>query len=398
MARWQAKILVALLVAAPALVLRLAGAEPAPIVSLLVFGGAIVASAFILAWAAEAAQVDISAGLAIALLALIAVLPEYAVDLYFAYTSGSNPAYAQYAAANMTGSNRLLLGLGWPVVVFVFAWGLRRRGEPPQPLTLRPERRVELRFLAIAGVYAFSIPLTHKLTLLDSVVLLSLFAFYLRTVSRQERTEPELVGVAASIGGLPRRPRRILVVALFLAAAAFIVSAAEPFANALVNSGKELGLDEFLLVQWFAPLASEAPEFLVAILLAFRGRQDAALGTLLSAKVNQWTLLVGSIPLAHFIGGGGWALDLDPRQIEEFFLTASQTVLGIALLLNLRFTTREAILLLSLFLLQFPFPQTQVRLAFSLLYLAIATYLLVRDRRLLRGFLPGAAARSGEAD
>ena len=86
-----------------------------------VFGrrAAVVAASFVLAWAAEAAQVDVSGGLAVAVLALIAVLPEYAVDLYYAYVAGHDAEYVQYAAANMTGSNRLLMGIGWPVVVIV---------------------------------------------------------------------------------------------------------------------------------------------------------------------------------------------------------------------------------------------------------------------------------------
>src|SRR5690606_4950726 len=100
---------------------------PDPVVGMLVFGAAIVAAAFLLCWAAEAAHKDISGSLAIALLAFIAVLPEYAVDLYYAYRSGSDVAYEQFAAANMTGSNRLLLGLGWPLVVLVALWVARRR-------------------------------------------------------------------------------------------------------------------------------------------------------------------------------------------------------------------------------------------------------------------------------
>ena len=70
---------------------------------------------------------DISGSLAIAILALIAVLPEYAVDLYFSYTGGGDPSYTQFAAANMTGSNRLLIGIGWPLVAFVAFWAMRRR-------------------------------------------------------------------------------------------------------------------------------------------------------------------------------------------------------------------------------------------------------------------------------
>jgi hypothetical protein len=103
-------------VALPAVALRIVGAELRPEVAVLVFGAGVVTSAFLLAWAAEAAQVDISGSLAIALLALVAVLPEYAVDLYFSFTAGHRPEFAQYAAANMTGSNRLLMGVGWPLV------------------------------------------------------------------------------------------------------------------------------------------------------------------------------------------------------------------------------------------------------------------------------------------
>jgi hypothetical protein len=114
-------------IAIPAIVLRLTGTEPSPGLTVLIFGAGVVASAVLLSWAAEAAQVDISGSLAIAILALIAVLPEYAVDLYFSFTAGSDPSYTQFAAANMTGSNRLLIGIGWPLVAFVAFWAMRRR-------------------------------------------------------------------------------------------------------------------------------------------------------------------------------------------------------------------------------------------------------------------------------
>ena len=84
MLRAARPVLLCLLLMAPATLLRLSGARPAPLAALLIYGGAVVAASFVLAWAAEAAEVDISGGLAVALLAVIAVLPEYAVDLYFA--------------------------------------------------------------------------------------------------------------------------------------------------------------------------------------------------------------------------------------------------------------------------------------------------------------------------
>src|SRR3954467_10694324 len=143
------KILLAAAVALPAVVLRIAGGQPPPLLAILVFGGAVVASAFLLVWAAEAAQHDISGSLATAILAVIAVLPEYAVDLYFAWSAGHVPEHAHYAAANMTGSNRLLLGLGWPFVVLLFALGARRRGQRASGIELSEGRRMDLGFLGL---------------------------------------------------------------------------------------------------------------------------------------------------------------------------------------------------------------------------------------------------------
>lgn len=386
---WHVKVAVALGFAVPSLVVRLSGVHVASLPSVLLFGVGIVASAFLLAWAAEAAEADVSASLAVAVLAFIAVLPEYAVDLYFAYASGSRPEFEQYAAANMTGSNRLLLGLGWPLMALVFVVATRRRGGNASGIRLEPRRRVELGFLAVAGVYAFLIPLTRRLSLLDSVVLLTLFALYIRTVARQPRSEPEFAGVAADLAVLPTSRRRLAVSGLFIAAAAVILSAAEPFAEGLVATGERFGIDEFLLVQWLAPLASEAPEFIVAALWAARLKGDAAMGTLLSSKVNQWTLLVGTLPLAHALGGGGLSLSLDGRQAEEFLLTAAQTVLGLTILTNLQFNLKEAGMLFGLFAVQFFFPQTEVRLGFAALYLVVAAVLLWRDRDHLRRVAAG---------
>jgi len=240
---WIPKVLAAMVVAVPALVVRLGQLAIPPALAVLLFGAAVVASAFLLAWAAETAEVDISASLSTAVLAFIAVLPEYAVDLYFSYTSGHRPEFAQYAAANMTGSNRLLIGIGWPVVVLVFWFAARRRQQKVTEVVLDPRRRIELGLLAMAGLYAFVIPLTRRISLLDSAFLLALFGVYLWRVSKQEKGEPDLVGVAEQMASLPRRTRIFMVILLFLAAAGFILASAAPFADALVEGGKQLGID-----------------------------------------------------------------------------------------------------------------------------------------------------------
>jgi len=239
----------------PAITTRVLGMVFPPVVAVLVFGAAVVAAAFLLAWAAEAAQKDISGALAIALLALIAVLPEYAVDLYYAYRSGSDPSYRHFAAANMTGSNRLLLGFGWPLVVIVALVVARRAARRdgavvPSALVLPRDSRRDIGFLAILGVIAFAIPLIGSIPLWFGVGLIALFGLHLwRAGQAQSVEEEEFIGAAALIADLHSTARRVLVVAMFLGSGAVILASAEPFAEALVASGSALGVDSYFLVQ-----------------------------------------------------------------------------------------------------------------------------------------------------
>jgi len=333
----------------------------------LIFGGAIVAAAFLLTWASETAEKDVSQGLALAAIALIAVLPEYAVDLYFAWTAPDTPAHVHYATANMTGANRLLVGLGWPTVFFIF-W---MRSKKKVLEVGGHNTSLGLVFLAAATLYSFVIPIKGNLSLIDTGVLVSLFAGYLYMVSRAPAEEPELVGPAQTIGALPDLPRRIVVISMFLYSAAAIFASAEPFANGLVDMGKELGIDEFLLVQWLAPLASEAPEFVVAAILATRGRALAAMA-----------MLIGTLPAAYSISGGSLSpMPMDSRQVEEVFLTGAQSAFAIAIFASMSISFREAALLLGLFGTQLFFTNPEVRYGYGAVYLLLALVVFFQDRR-----------------
>ncbi len=370
-------ISIAALAALPAFYLRLSGVHALPPVEAALYGIAILGAAFLLTWAAEVAQLDISQAFALAILALIAVLPEYAVDLYFAWTAASKPEYAAFAAANMTGANRLLVGVGWSFIVFL-GWYKTHRGA----ITLEPAHRVELAFLTVATLYAFILPFKGSLSLLDAVVLVGLFAWYAWRVAQMHTVEPELVGPAALISRLPTTTRRVVTIGLFLFAAAAIFASAEPFAESLVRTGTAFGIDEFLLVQWLAPLASETPEFIVAALFTWRGLATAGFGALISSKINQWTLLIGTIPVVYSIASGEpRAMALDARQAEEIFLTASQSLFALAVMVNLIISWRGAVMLLLLFAIQFFIPGTH--LIVSVVYLVLAVALLARDRKFI---------------
>lgn len=364
----------AILVTLPALAIRAAGAAVAPVAEAVLFGFAIFGAAFLLAWAAELAQLEISQALAVAILALIAVLPEYAVDLYFAWTAAERPAYAAYATANMTGANRLLVGLGWPLIVVLYALRHRRRS-----VTLHPAHSVETAYLGIASLYALLIPIRGSLSLIDTAILLAVFALYMVRTAQAPVHEPVLVGPPASLARLHRRPRRIITIAMFLHAGIAILLAAEPFAEALIESGHAFGIDEFILVQWVAPIASEAPEFIIAALWALRGDAQSGLGALISSKVNQWTLLIGTIPLVYSISlGRPGALPLDSRQEHELWLTSTQSLLATMLLLNLDLSILEALILFVLFAAQLLVPD--IRIEVAILYSALSVLYLVLNR------------------
>jgi len=340
-------LILAALLTLPGLWLRLSGMHMAPPPAALLSGLAILGASFLLLWACDVAQLDIPQTLALAVVALIAVLPEYAVDMYFTWQAGKFPEsdYAHYAIANMTGANRLLIGVAWSTIAAIHWLRTRRR------VTLDVEQRTEVLFLGLATAYAFFIPIKGSLAWYDGVIFLSLYVWYIRLAGKRPCQECELDGPAALIGGLPRTRRRLTVTALFLFAAGVILANAELFSENLVATGKVYGINEFLLVQWLAPIASEAPEFIVAIMFVLRGQAAVAMGSLLSSKLNQWTLLVGMIPGVYGLASGGFAqpLPLGSYQMHEIFLTAAQSLLAVALLAPLTLGPGAALLLFGMF-------------------------------------------------
>ncbi|HLG01355.1 MAG TPA: sodium:proton exchanger [Acidimicrobiia bacterium] len=384
--------------AVPGVVVRLGDIHHEPVVGAILFGIAIVAAAFALSWAAEVAQIDISRGLALAALAFIAVLPEYAVDLVFAWKAGKDPdGFAHLALANMTGANRLLIGIGWSMVVFLAIWARRRAGRTHIPFSegevhLDKTQSVEISFLSIATAYSLSLPLKRTLTLLDAALLVTIFIVYLVRISKAPAEHPHLVGPAQLFGSMSTAARRASVLVLFFVSAGVILAVAEPFAESLVTAGADIGIDEFLLVQWLAPLASEAPELIVAGLFAWRMMPAAGLGALVSSKVNQWTLLVGTLPIVFAISGNTLdGLPIDGVQREEIFLTAAQSVFAVAVLMNLSLDAREAMALFGLFVTQFIIGavfgnevDTYTRIIIGCIYLLLAAWLVIRRRASVR--------------
>ncbi len=375
----------ALTLAAQWIVLRLLHVELAPHYEALLAGIGIFGAAFLLSWGAEVAQLDVPQALALAFLALVAVLPEYTVDIYFAWRAGKDPAYTAFATANMTGANRLLIGVGW-VAVVVAVWLKTRQ----RSIQIAREHGVELFYLLLATAYSFVLPFKATLSIVDAVVLLTIFVFYAVAAARAHVVEPELEGPSEYVASFGVGGRRLATVGLFLVAGLTILMAAEPFAEGLLETGRRFGIEEFILVQWLAPLASESPEFIVAILFAVRGNAGAAMGTLISSKVNQWTLLIGMLPLAYGMSAGDVMspMHLDARQVEEILLTAAQSLFAVVVLADFQFSLLEGVVFFVLFSTQMISTSPEFRYYYSFIYI-LAGIGLICVRRDVRSSVVG---------
>lgn len=366
----------------PWIIVKISGTVVSPAIEALFSGLAIVGGAFVLSWAAEVAEVDVPMSVSLALVALIAVLPEYAVDMYFAWKAGKYPAmqYHHYAVANMTGANRLLIGIGWAIVV-LFAATLQRKKE----IELKKRLKLESSFLLIATIYAFILPLKGSISLFDSLVFISIYACYIFFALRSPKEEPELIGIPAFIASFPKKVRRIMVICMFIFSGYMIYISVEAFAEGLIKVGTLHGLDPFLMVQWVAPLASESPELIVAFYMVKKLRATSSMNVLISSKLNQWTLLIGTLAIVYSIAiGYPSALIMDSRQREEVLLTAAQSLFGVAVISDMKISVVEALLLLSLFLSQLIVTHVRARYLFSIIYILLAILWVIRQHGVRR--------------
>src|SRR4051812_18991386 len=372
---WQARLATMAACSVPGVLLRLSGMHLPPMLGLLAFGGAVVAAAFLLAWAAEAAEIDLPPGIAVAGVALVAVLPEYVIEIYFAFT-----AHVEYVSASLTGATRLLLScaVGMPALASLV---LRRRGRPRlESVELPPERRLDLAIIAAASLYAPLIVLKGQLAWTDAVVLIGLYVLYLRRIATGPPEPPELVGVAAELGKLTKPLRKKWVAGIMLYSAVTVLITAEPFANSVLGAGTRLGISPYLLVQWLVPVATESPELVIAFVLITHERAAQGVAVLLSSAVSQWTLALGTLPVAYAAGAGKGPLPLMGREQVELVLTMGEAMLAVAVLVTLRLRRSDSALMLTLFVAQLAMPFEAIRAALALVYLALAVDIPASER------------------
>jgi cation:H+ antiporter len=323
----------------------------------------IVGSAFLIAWGAEALQFMVSQGLALAMLAWLQTLPEFAVEANIAWNAARHaPGYDDsLVTANFTGSIRLLMGFGMPMVYFIRWWVLRKKPGTSTAITLDPFHSVEIVSLFPPTIYFFFIVVRGRLDLLDSVVLLGFYFMYMWLLLKmppeeEDESVEELPFVARMVLKRGRIGRIAGVIAIFLGGGAILYFTVHPFVNSLQALAGLVGISGYFFIQWIAPFMSEFPEKVSAFGWATQdGKAKMGLMNFLSSNINQMTMLVAMIPIVYAISSGKWDAPIlfTSDQKEEVLLTASQAALCMVLLFNMKFEPWEAAGMFALWLLQF---------------------------------------------
>jgi cation:H+ antiporter len=326
---------------------------------------AMIGAAFLVAWAAEAAEFLISQGLALAVLALVQTMPEFAVEAVIAWKAGKDPSMVHLAIANFTGSLRLLTGFGWPMIYAVAAYSSRRKhGRGLGSLKLGDDHAVEVLGLLPPLAWFVVVWAKGSLSLWDAAVLTSTYVAYLfvllKLPPRKEDLEQDDEIPAISRWALSFRggARWAAVLGLFAAGALVILFVAEPFLSSMLALAASLGMSQFVFIQWVAPFLSEFPEKTSAFAWARRvNRAPVALMNMVSSNINQWSILSAMIPVLFVISAGQIRpLVFDDFQRAEILLTILQSLLGFLLLLNLEIVMYEATILFVFWLVQFSVP------------------------------------------
>lgn len=338
---------------------------------------AVILSAFLIAWAAECGQFHLSQGLALAILAWLQTLPEFAVEAVITYHAGKDISQVHLVTANFTGSLRLFIGLGWPLVYFTNYVSHRMRTGNTRftVIELHEEHAIGIMSLLPPLVYFLIIYFKGSLSRLDGLFLAGIYFVYLFLESRMPAQEAEKIEetgfIPKKILTMPSKTHQVgWITGLFLIGGVILFFAVDPFLKSMLGLAVFFGVSQFVFVQWVAPFLSEFPEKLSAFYWARRkDHAPMALMNFVSSSINQWTILTATIPFIFAWSlGEPSAVPFDYHQRSEILLTIAQSLLGFVFLLNMKFSWWEATGLFVLWLIQFLIPS--IRETITLVYAA----------------------------
>lgn len=348
-----------------------------------------------IAWAAESSQFFIAQGFALAILAWLQTLPEFAVEAVLAWKQ-----QVPLLLANLTGALRLLTGFGWPVIYLTAAYNKRRRGDGKLMfIELEPAQCIEVVGLIGPLLYISVITIKSSLSVYDGAILTATYIGYLLILSRMPPEDPdeidELERVPRAIVTAPRWRRITYISGLFTAGGLLIYASAEPFLASLLSISTSVGIPAFVFVQWVAPLVSEFPEMASTFYWARTvEKAPMALMNMVSSNINQWTLLPAMLAVVYAVSvGEPRPIVFDAHQQLELILTLGQAFIGLLFLVNMRLAWWEATLMLVFFAI--PFASASLALPIAILQFAWVAFQLLRI--IARRKLPEAFVYFGKA-
>jgi cation:H+ antiporter len=111
---------------------------------------------------------------------------------------------------------------------------------------------------------------------------------------------------------------------------------------------------------------------------------------LLAGAVSQYTLALGSLPIAYAAHG---ALPLPGRERVELLLSSAVALYAVGALISLRLSRGDAAIMLVLFAIQLVLPFPVTRLAIALTFMLVALDVLSSERRHLPRLVRAAFGR-----
>jgi len=323
-----------------------------------VYSFAIILGALMLAWAAESAEMIISEGLALAIVAWLQVLPEFTIEATIAWAGD-----IANLLANFTGANRILIGVGWPLVFFTvvfFHW--KKTGKFYGELKLKKEHSVEVICLFLATLYFFVVYFKRTITIVDSIILGGIYIFYLFIIGKLHHNSRKKI--KSLYGGIPKdvidsKPAqaKLLILLLFLCGGAMILISAGPFYRGMLVLASVLGLSQFLFIQWVAPFLSEFPEKTSAFYWASKIKTaPVAMMNLISSEITQWTALLALMPIVLSISMKSISgIPITGFLNTELMLTIATSLYASIFLMKMRINFFEVSSLLIIWVTQFIF-------------------------------------------
>jgi len=352
----------------------------------------VVCTAFLISWAAEASEFSVSRGLALAVVAIVQTLPEFFVEGTIAWKAGKDLVnWEGNVIANFTGANRLLTGLGWPLILITLAVQRRRKhslGETgPTVVRLRKEQSIEVVFLLASSLWYVVVLLKGTLTFVDTMVLGAIFVLYMWLLSKlpSEKEDPKEVLAASPLALVEletTRHRALAIGFLFTFSGLVFLVITEPFVDSIASIATQLlgAGSVFFFLQWIAPFLSEFPEKVTAFNWARRVKlAPMALLNLVSSSVSELTVLVAIIPVIFSLSLGEVGTIHVSAHSVEILLTMAQSLYACASLLDLEYNMRTGSTLFVLWAVSTAFVET--RLVISILFLLLAGLEVVVHRR-----------------